>query len=174
MKAFFKSLAEFQQEVPAIHKGTQGFGYSYANLNQIFSVINPLLKKHKLGFTQLLDGENLKTIIFHSESGECLESTVQIPQGVSLSKMNTFQVMGSAITYYRRYALSAALGLVTDADLDAAGEEVKTEKAELTDSVLKSMLTAISKGKKNEVISALPKYKIKPEQQSVIDLALKN
>ena len=33
--------------------------------------------------------------------------------------------MGSAITYFRRYTLSAMLGLVTDLDTDAAGEVVK-------------------------------------------------
>ena len=41
--------------------------------------------------------------------------------------MNTFQIMGSAITYYRRYSLSAALGLITDKDIDAKGEETKTK-----------------------------------------------
>ncbi len=52
MKHLFKSLAAFQQEVPVIHKGTQGFGYSYADLPAIFEKINPLLAKHGLGFTQ--------------------------------------------------------------------------------------------------------------------------
>ncbi len=54
-----------------------------------------------------------KTIIFHTESGESIESVTNIPQEVVLKGMNTFQVAGSAITYYRRYSLSAALGLVT-------------------------------------------------------------
>ena len=41
--------------------------------------------------------------------------------------MNDFQVLGSAITYMRRYALSSALGLVTDKDTDASGTQVKPE-----------------------------------------------
>lgn len=121
MKNLFKALAEFQQEVPVIHKGTEGYGYSYADLTAIFGVINPLLKKHGLGFTQEMQGTYLNTTIFHVESGEFRESTAEIPQNVTLAKMNPFQVMGSAITYIRRYALSAALGLVTDKDTDAAG-----------------------------------------------------
>ena len=64
MKNLFKNLAAFQQEVPVIHKGTQGYGYSYANLSTIFEVINPLLKKHGLGFTQLVGTNEIKTIIF--------------------------------------------------------------------------------------------------------------
>lgn len=121
MTKLFKALAAFQQEVPVIHKGTKGYGYSYADLPAIFEVINPLMKKHKLGFTQLLGDGNIKTIIFHSESGETLESEVTIPNNVMLKGMNEFQVTGSAITYYRRYSLSAILGLVTDKDTDGTG-----------------------------------------------------
>lgn len=127
MKNLFKSLASFQQEVPVIHKATQGYGYSYSDLPKILSVINPILKKHGLGFTQqltLVDGQNcLKTTIFH-ESGEFIESQCAIPY-VQLKGMNDFQSFGSGVTYYRRYALSSALGLVTDKDTDASGEQVK-------------------------------------------------
>ncbi len=44
MKHLFKSLAAFQQEVPVIHKGTQGYGYSYADLPKIFEVVNIVQK----------------------------------------------------------------------------------------------------------------------------------
>ena len=126
MKTLFKSLADFQQSVEPIHKGTEGYGYSYASLGEIFEVINPLLKKNGLGFYQLIQGSQLETVIFHVESGEKIQSLTDIPQGVSLAKMNDFQVLGSAITYLRRYALSAALGLVTDKDTDAGGQQVKS------------------------------------------------
>ena len=45
--------------------------------------------------------------------------------------MNDFQVLGSAITYIRRYALSSILGLVTDKDTYAAGEQTKSNKPQL-------------------------------------------
>lgn len=134
MKNIYKAIADFQQEVPVILKETQGYGYSYADLPTIFEVINPLLKKHGLGFTQVINGTNLDTTIFHIESGEELKSSTAIPQGVSLKGMNDFQVLGSAITYLRRYALSAMLGLVTDKDNDASGEQVKKSgKKEIDD-----------------------------------------
>ena len=123
MTNIYTALAAFQQEVPVIHKGTQGYGYSYADLASILEVINPLLAKHGLGFTQPLDGKSVKTILFHIESGDTIESTIEIPQEVELAKMNQFQVLGSAITYLRRYALASILGLVTDSDTDAAGEQ---------------------------------------------------
>lgn len=125
MKNLFKALANFQQEVPVIHKGTQGYGYSYADLPAIFEKINPLLQKHGLGFSQPLHGNQIKTIIYHVESGEYLESLTDIPTNVQLKGMNDFQVLGSAITYLRRYSLSSILGLVTDKDTDASGEQGK-------------------------------------------------
>ncbi len=126
MKNLYKALADFQQEVPVIHKGTSGYGYSYADLPAIFETINPLLKKHGLGFYQSVNGTKIDTTVFHIESGEVITSSTDIPQNVQLSKMNEFQVLGSAVTYIRRYALSAMLGLVTDKDTDASGEQIKT------------------------------------------------
>ena len=152
MKNLFKSLASFQQEVPVIHKGTQGYGYSYADLPKIFEVVNPLLKKHGLGFTQLLDTKEgidyICTVIFHVESGETLESKVAIPQ-VELKGMNDYQSFGSGVTYFRRYALSSALGLVTDKDTDASGEQVKHEpkKPTITNARLSKAIELIVEGK---------------------------
>jgi len=129
MKALYKALADFQAEVPTIKKNASGYGYRFADLEEINNVIKPLLHKHGLGYAQPLDGTDIKTIIFHVESGESLESVANIPQGVQLKGQNEFQVMGSAITYLRRYALSSVLGLVTDEDADAAGEQVKRATA---------------------------------------------
>ena len=138
MKNLFKALADFQQEVPIIHKGTSGYGYSYADLPDTIEIINPYLAKNKLGFTQLVGSANVKTIIFHWESGESLETTTDIPQGVTLKGMNDFQVLGSAITYIRRYALSSALGLVTDSDPDANGVKEKPTQQSQTKQETKS------------------------------------
>jgi len=124
-KNIYKAIADFQQEVPVILKETTGFGYKYADLPAVFEVINPLMKKHGLGFYQAVNDTSVKTVVFHVESGESIESATSIPQGVQLAKMNQFQVLGSAITYIRRYALSSLLGLVTDKDTDAGGEQVK-------------------------------------------------
>lgn len=127
MKNIFKALADFHNDCPVILKDTQGYGYVFADLPAIFETINPLLKKHGLGFTQPINGNQIRTIVYHIESGETIESLTDIPQGVKLSGMNDFQVLGSAITYLRRYSLSSILGLVTDKDTDASGEQSKGE-----------------------------------------------
>ena len=61
----------------------------------------------------------------NTDEPQQIESTTPIPQDVQLKGMNDFQVLGSAITYIRRYALSSILGIVTDKDTDASGEQTK-------------------------------------------------
>jgi hypothetical protein len=151
MKNLLKSLAAFQQEVKVIHKATQGYGYSYADLPKIFDEINPLLQKHGLGFTQLIntkEGVNyLATVVFHVESGEQIESNCMIPY-VQLKGMNDFQSFGSGVTYFRRYCLSSMLGLVTDKDTDASGEQIKTKKKPKIDNDrLEKAIAAVKSGK---------------------------
>ena len=142
MKTIYKALANFQQEVPVILKDTSGYGYKYADLPKILEIINPLLKKNKLGFTQLINGTKIKTILFELESGETIESETDMPidslnyeEGLDkkgnkkmllrgFEGMNKAQAIGSLITYFRRYALSSMLGLVTD--IDSNGSSVKT------------------------------------------------
>jgi len=171
MKHLFKALAAFQQEAPVIHKGTKGYGYSYADLPAIFEVINPLLKKHGLGFTQLINTNEEKhylvTVLFHVETGEQLQSSTLIPE-VELKGMNTFQSFGSGVTYFRRYALSSALGIITDKDTDAAGEQVK--KPKITKERFNKALEAVKAGSypMNELIE---KFDLDTEQMQIIKKA---
>lgn len=156
MKNLFKALADFQQEVPVIHKGTQGYGYNYADLPKILEIINPLMKKHKLGFTQNLNSHDgvtyLCTTIFHVDSGEKMDSSCEIPK-ITLAKMNDYQSFGSGITYFRRYCLAASLCLVTDVDTDAAGTQVKKEPtADLLDEPAKPTLPKLSVNQFNKLV----------------------
>ena len=176
----WSALAGFQQEVPVIHKGTQGYGYSYADLTKIIQTINPIMARHGLGYTQPLVGNAIKTIIFHIETGETLESTIDIPQGVSLKGMNDFQVLGSAISYLRRYSLASVLTLITDSDIDASGEQTKKaqpkpEKPILTEKDFLKLCGAINSGKEHngELINeawAIKMYALSKEQLSTIQM----
>lgn len=178
MKNLYKALADFQQEVPVIHKDTAGFGYTYADLPKIFEVINPLLKKHGLGFSQPIDGNSIKTIIFHIETGETIESTTTIPENVTLKGMNDFQVLGSAITYIRRYALSSILGLVTDKDNDAQGKQVpKKQYAEktplnkektLSEIALNKIIGRLKAGEKLTLKQVEANYNLTKEQEYIL------
>jgi len=146
MKNIYKALAEFQQEVPVILKEVSGYSYKYADLPAILEIINPLLKKKGLGFTQLINGTKIKTTLFHVESGEVIESETDMPidslvyeETADKKKfvlrgfegMNKAQAIGSLITYFRRYALSSMLGLVTDKDTDGTGAKVAKENEDV-------------------------------------------
>lgn len=144
-KKLFAALAAFQVECPVIEKSESGYGYKYADLAGIMEEIKKYLPKYKLGFYQAINGDSLKTVIFHTETGETIKSDTPMyldkleyeltPKVIknkdeTLTKtevvvirgfegMNRTQAMGSVITYVRRYALSSMLGLVTDKDTDA-------------------------------------------------------
>ena len=170
MKNIFKAVAEFQQEVPVILKDSTGYGYNYADLASIFEVINPIMKKHGLGFYQAVNGTKIKTVVFHSETGETIESETDIPQGVQLKGMNDFQVLGSAITYIKRYALSSLLGLVTDKDDDSKGKQVQVETKKVSPEVaMVNAKNAINEATTldglNEVIKNVGKSKILTDAQ---------
>lgn len=122
-KNIYKALAAFQQECPVIHETTEGYMYSYAPFSRVVDAIKPFLKKNGLAFTQLVEGTGLTTILIHPDSGETIQSHSDIPQGVKLKGMNDFQVVGSAITYFKRYALSAMLGIIADSDTDGYGKQ---------------------------------------------------
>lgn len=168
MKNLFRSLASFQQEVPVIIKNANGYGYQFADLPKIFEVINPLLQKHGLGFTQLINGQKIVTVLFHVESGERIDSETDIPM-IQLKGMNDYQSFGSGITYYRRYCLSTILGIVTDKDTDAAGEQVKQikkAKPKITNERFYKAVEAVKAGK-YELAELITTFDLDEEQLEI-------
>jgi len=119
MKLITKAIHDLQQECPVIKKLVKGYGYMYADSEEVWGIVKPLMEKHDLTCVFTLNGYNIVLALSH-ESGEQVISSMTIPQNVELAKMNPFQVIGAAITYFKRYMLISALGLVTtDADADA-------------------------------------------------------
>lgn len=118
------AILAVQSAAPTVSKGTDNpfFKTKYADLADIWEAIKESMAANNLIVTHLMeprDGrEYLTTRIYHT-SGQYLESVCPIepvkkdPQGY-----------GSAVTYMRRYSLSALLGIVTDIDDDgnAAGQ----------------------------------------------------
>lgn len=111
-----KALAVFHLKVDTVKKDAKNpfFKSSYASLSNIIEAINDPLIEAGLSYSQFPDGDNgLTTILMHGDSGEFIEATYSMrpvkddPQG-----------RGSVITYQRRYALAAILGLNIDEDDD--------------------------------------------------------
>lgn len=127
------ALAALQAALPrvgkdnlAVVKSDKGsYKYNYADLSDVSAAVLPALAKHGLSFsakpTLLDDGKFVLEYTLRHVSGE--SDTGRYP----LSPSGTPQQIGSAITYARRYALSAVTGVVPDEDDDgqAASQPVQ-------------------------------------------------
>lgn len=103
------------------------FKSKYASLSNILEAIDIPLNESGLTFSQFPTGENgLTSILIHAESGEFMMSDY-----VMRPVKDDPQGKGSVITYQRRYALSAILGLNIEEDDDAntATHGAKTPEA---------------------------------------------
>lgn len=116
MKNLYVKLHAFQAEVGTIKKSEVNpfFKSRYVDINGIIEAIKPLLEKHGLVIMQplaLYEGKSaLTTIIADIESGDSLNISTPLPE------MSDPQKMGSAITYFRRYALQSLLLLEAEDD----------------------------------------------------------
>jgi hypothetical protein len=114
-----KALAAFQSEVKQPEKDGNNphFKSKYVTLDGTVKAIHDCAPKHGLSYTQMPvsteNGVGVITVIFHS-SGQFIEFE---PFILPLDK-KTAQGVGSALTYSKRYALSAAFGIVSDVDDD--------------------------------------------------------
>lgn len=113
-----KALNEFQAEVVTVSKDANNpfFKSKYAPLESIMKAALPVLTKHGLAVTQLIDnidGNSALTTVLMHVSGQEIRSTMPL----ILAKEDP-QGQGSAITYARRYSYASILGLVIDEDDD--------------------------------------------------------
>lgn len=173
----YQALMNFQSEMPTLPQNTKGYGYTYTDLLTIINTAQPILAKHGLVITQPIAGTKINTILHHVSSKEEICSFVDIPQDVSLKNQNTFQVYGSALTYFRRYSYISILSIVSDADLDASGTEIKSAKVSnalptLSDSDFQKLLGAFGKEDKNGNLIddeyAVKRYSLSPIQAKTI------
>lgn len=111
------ALVAAQSEFPSIPKNAQGYGYKYATLDDILTIVKPILHKNGLAITQLLEQDGIRTMLLH-DSGQYIESWAQLPPLSQGKNMNAAQAAGAAITYMRRYGISALLNLSVDEDTD--------------------------------------------------------
>lgn len=120
------ALAIAQGQIDAASKGSVNpyFKSKYADLNALREAIREPLAANGLSIMQfastLEDTVSIETVLAHS-SGEYVSNTLALPVGRKFDKEGNLlpldvQSIGSAITYARRYALSAILSLAADDD----------------------------------------------------------
>lgn len=131
-----KALAKARSEFPELRFDSTNphFKNQYLSLKGLLAAVEPVLAANDLLIVQTVSnsgGPNpapaLTTRLIHLESNEYIEDTMLL----SAVKVDP-QAQGSAITYARRYALVAVLGVVADEDDDgeaASGGEPSKPKS---------------------------------------------
>lgn len=131
--SFAEAFLAAQKAFPTINKGktakietTKGsYSYKYADLGDVLDAVLPILHDNGLSLSQPLVASNgqvgVGTRLYHTSGHVEDFGELLLPAG------GTPQVAGSALTYARRYAACAALGIVADEDDDgrAASQPVK-------------------------------------------------
>lgn len=121
------ALADFQAIVPVMPKdcevdfrdrNSRRVNYKYTNLDTILTVIRPLLGKHGLSVIQaqeVVSGRSYVSTMLLHKSGQFIRSRLLI-----VETPKDMKALGTVLTYAKRYALSALLGIASDEDLDNA------------------------------------------------------
>lgn len=129
-----KALANFHKEVKQPMKDANNpfFKSKYVPLENVVEAIDDVAPKHGLTYSQYpVTTENglvgISTVLLH-ESGEFIE----FPPATTKPDKNTPQGVGSALTYMRRYSLSAVFGITSDQDDDGNEASGKSNKNKQT------------------------------------------
>ena len=139
---FYKALAKFQSETPAIPKSkkvkyeTKAGGYvdyHYAPIEVIVDTVKVALEKNGFSYTLKTDQTDVKITVTceaHHVDGHTERTSLTVPMKTG-DKMNEIQQIGSAITYAKRYSFCNAFGLMTaDEDTDNVTETEEPSKKE--------------------------------------------
>jgi hypothetical protein len=111
--------------VKMLLKSGREFEFKYATLDSIFDLIRPVLAENELALIQGTGGGTaanqaplyLTTRLLHS-SGQFYETDTPIPYNGGDA-----QALGIALTYTKRYSITAVLGFSAEEDSDAGGAE---------------------------------------------------
>lgn len=129
IKNLAEAMAKFQEDLEQPEKSADNpfFKSKYVPLPAVISTIKKFAPKHGLSYMQMPitneKGIGVETIVMHS-SGEFIQFD---PFYLPMDKNNA-QGAGSATTYAKRYALSAAFGIDSDFDDDGNKAADTTDK----------------------------------------------
>lgn len=129
----FTAFALFQGDLTNASKSKAGHGYKYADLAQCIETAREPLLKHGLAVAQFIGqsdkGTTLTTMLTHS-SGQWMRDEFLMEKAVLQggAGKNPAQAMGASITYMRRYAYTAIIGM-TQEDEDACNVKIQAKAA---------------------------------------------
>ena len=123
--ALVKALGEMTDIVKTQTANAGQYSYSYATLADALQMARPILAKHGLALTQCAEANHdevvVHTTVLHASGQFVTYAPLRLPVG------KTAQATGSALSFAKRYALMAALGLATEDD-DGAAASPRVER----------------------------------------------
>ena len=118
------------------------FKKTYADINALLETVEPILHENGLVLLQPVKDHIVFTQIIDVDSGDMVESWMQLPD------ISDPQKLLGAITYFRRGTLQSLLALQSvDDDGNSATTSVKAANPSLSEEQFKKALDAIAKGK---------------------------
>ena len=163
----YAKLLAVRDEVGVISKEETNpfFKSKYFDINGLIKHIDPILSKNKLVLLQPITDGKVKSILIDSETGESVESELE------LLTFNDPQKLGSCITYYRRYTLQSLLGLqAEDDDGNKASKGGSTSPKKWLNKDSQEWEAAISFLKGGGAVSAiLKKYSVSKENLEILN-----
>lgn len=134
-KALSKAQGEFtpvpKSRTVKVRTQNGSYDFAYAPLDEILAMALPILSRHDLALSHIMAPQEkgpllLVTKLMHGGTGEVLDSAFPL-----LTQGTGPQAMGSAITYAKRYSVTALLGISSDDDDDgnaAQGNHVESKQ----------------------------------------------
>lgn len=122
-----EALSKIQQEIGVLSKTETNpfFKSKYLDINGLLDQLLPLLEKHGVTVVQPLSNWEGKPCL---RTAVAVEGKIVLDDYIPLPDLQDPQKMGSAITYYRRYALQS-LFLLRAEDDDATTASKAPQKA---------------------------------------------
>ena len=139
---YMKDFQQAQKEFPTMGKtkqvGVGKFGYSYLPLENMLSLVTPVLLKNKLSISQVFDytptGQTLLVTKLMHQNGHEEVSKLPLylpPRDLENPKKNQTHVWGGSVTYESRYSIKKILGIETDMDFNMEEEDKVTDKKQV-------------------------------------------
>ena len=112
-KNIYQKLLSVSKEISSLKKNklNQHFRNTYCDINDILSVIKPLLNDQGLLLLQPIDEGKVITQIMDCETNEKIQFAMVLDE-----TLTNVQQIGSRITYLRRYSLQSLLALQVEDD----------------------------------------------------------
>ncbi len=135
LASFYKRFIKAKDQYTAINRNSEGYGYSYADLDAVIKATDPALHAQNILVEEERFKDKLYIYLVDAESGckflkfKGTITPVVIKDKQGNAKNNLIQQEGAAVTYLRRYGRMVALGVATEDDDGESLTDDKNNKA---------------------------------------------